>query len=296
MTAGTPEWLRSGRGTMPSQRWGFATDAALTEFDFARESGEVLAADESGGLYRLDRRGRVQSLTRTSHQIRLVAMADDGSAGVAVLDDTTLAWFDGSLQFRWTRDLPDEAIGLAISPLGTHVVVGMTSGVNIVYDADKRKTSMFESLRPLRFLEFVAETPAIVAAADYGFFARYALTGEMQWNERLFSTVNDLAITGDGSHIALAGLTHGIQMYDSEGNSRGSLIMEGTTHRVSSTYQRRRLAAATLERHLLMTDAKGDLMWMAEPPEDIVRIRLAPLGDFLIVGLASGRVVRLDPN
>lgn len=294
MSTGTPDWLKTGRGARPSQLWSFATDAPLTELDVARESGEVLAADESGGLYRLDRRGRVQSLTRTSHQIPLVAWADDGSAGAAVLDDTTLAWFDPSLQFRWTRELPDEAIGLTISPQGTHVTVALSNGQNLVFDADKRKVSQFESLRPLRYLEYLLAEPALIVAADYGFFARFSLDGDPEWNERLWSTVNDLTVTGDGKTIALAALAHGLQVYDPNGSSIGSFVLDGTAHRVTSTYTRKRFAVATLERHLILVDDTGELKWMVEAPDDISRIRLAPLGDSLIVGFASGRIVRLN--
>ncbi|MBI1345594.1 hypothetical protein GC163_04835 [bacterium] len=294
MTTGTPDWLRTGRGSRPSQLWSFATDAPLTELDVARESGEVLAADESGGLYRIDRRGRVQSLTRTSHQIRLVSWADDGSAGVAILDDATLAWFDRSLQFRWTRDLPDEAIGLTMSPQGTHTAVALSNGQNLVFDADKRKISQFESLRPLRYLEYLLSEPAMIVAADYGFFARFSLDGDPEWNERLWSTVNDLTVTGDGKTIALAGLAHGIQIYDAQGSSLGTFVLDGTAHRITSTYSRKRFAVATLEKQLFMIDETGDLKWMLEAPDDVSRIRLAPLGDWLIVGFAGGRIVRLN--
>ncbi|OYW20044.1 MAG: hypothetical protein B7Z55_07865 [Planctomycetales bacterium 12-60-4] len=294
MATGTPEWLKTGRGARPSQRWSFATDAPLADLDLAGESGEVLASDESGGLYRLDRRGRVQALTRMAHQIRLLAIADDGSSGAAVLDDTTLAWFDSHLGFRWRRELPDEAVGLAMSPLGTHVVATLASGMNVIFDADKRKTAAFESLRPLRFVEFLATEPAVVAAADYGFFAKYSLDGDIEWNERLWSTVNDLTVTGTGDTIALAGLAHGLQVYDSEGSSKGSFVLDGTAHRVATTYSKKRLAAATLERHLLMVDAEGELRWLVEAPDDISAVCLAPLGDWLVVGFAGGRIVRLD--
>ena len=294
MSTGIPDWLRTGRGSRPSQGWSFATDAPLTELDVARESGDTLAADESGGLYRIDRRGRVQALTRTSHQIHLVAWADDGSAGAAILDDGTLAWFDPSLQFRWTRDLPDEAIGLAMSALGTHAAIALSNGQNLIFDADKRKVSQFESLRPLRYLEFVWQDPALVVAADYGFFARFSLDGDPEWNERLWSTVNDLTITGDGKTIALAALAHGLQVYDSNGSSLGSFVLDGTAHRTTSTYTKKRFAVATLERHLILVDDTGDLKWQLDAPDDITRIRLAPLGDWLVVGFASGRIVRLN--
>lgn len=294
MAGATPEWLQQGRGQLPRQAWSFATDAPLHALDMGRESGTVVAADQSGGLYWVNRQGRVKALTRTSHQIHLLTVADDGSSGAAILDDFTLAWFDESLQFRWTRELTDEAIGLAMTPLGTHVIATMASGLNVIYDADKRKVTSFESLRPLRFVKFLASEPAVIAAADYGFFARYSLQGELKWNERLWSTVNDLDVTGSGDQIVLAGLAHGLQVYDGDGNSKGSFVMDGTAHRVSSTFTTKRLAAATLEKQVAVFDGRGTLLWMAESPEEIVRLRMSPWGDWLIVGLADGHVLRLD--
>uniref|UniRef100_A0A7C2P101 WD40 repeat domain-containing protein n=1 Tax=Schlesneria paludicola TaxID=360056 RepID=A0A7C2P101_9PLAN len=294
MTAGTPNWLQSGQGSLPPQAWSFAADARLADVRLARETGDVLLSDESGGMYLIDRRGRVQALTRTSHDVRPVALADDGSAGAAVLDGTTLAWFDRQLQFRWTRPLPDEAVGLAITSHGTHVLASLANGRNVIYDADKRLLVEFESLRPLRFVQFLTCEPAIIAAADYGFFARYSLDGDPEWTERLWSTVADLAVTGDGNAIALAGLAHGIQIYDGEGSSKGSFVLDGTAHLVSSTFVKKRWAAATLEKQLMLLDSDGDLRWMVTAPDDIARLQLSPLGDWLLVGFATGRVVRLD--
>jgi hypothetical protein len=289
-----PDWLQHGQGALPPQAWSFAADARLADVRLARETGDVMVTDESGGMYLLDRRGRVQALTRTSHQVKPVAIADDGSAGAAILDSATLAWFDRKLQFRWTKSLPDEAVGLAMSAHGTHVVVSMSNGMNVVYNADKQKTLDFESMRPLRFLQWVTKQPGLVAAADYGFFARYNFDGVAEWTERLWSTVADLAITGDGQSIALAGLSHGLQIYDGEGSSKGTFVLDGTAHLVSSSYAKKRWAAATLEKQLLLLDSNGELKWMTTAPDDITRLHLSPLGDWLVVGFAEGRVVRLD--
>ncbi|MDZ4683487.1 MAG: hypothetical protein SH850_00265 [Planctomycetaceae bacterium] len=294
MTAGTPDWLQNGRGALPSQSWSFAADARLADVHLARESGDVLLTDDSGGMYLLDRRGRVQALTRTSHVVKPVVIADDGSSGAAILDAATLAWFDRKLQFRWTKSLPDEAVGLDMSAHGTHVIVSLASGLNVVYDADKQKMLDFEAMRPLRFVQLLTKTPAIVAAADYGFFARYSLDGQPEWTERLWSTVADIAVTGDGNTIALAALAHGIQIYDGEGTSKGSFVLDGTAHLISSTYAKKRWATATLEKQLLMLDSDGDLKWMVTAPDDVARLELSPFGDWLLVGFAGGRVVRLD--
>jgi hypothetical protein len=293
MSLGT-DWVRTGQGNLPRQRWSFATDAPLTDLSVAREQGDILAADESGGLYRLDRMGRIQSLTRTSHQIRSVAMADDGSAGVALLDEQTLAWFDPNLQFRWTRALDDEAIAVAITALGTHAVVTLGSGMNVIYDADKRKVTNFKTLRPLRYVEFIVGEAALVGAADYGFFAKYAFSGDPVWSERLFSTVNDLTVTGDGSAIILAALAHGLQAYDGDGTAQGNFVLDGTVHRVSATFGPKRIAAGTHERQLLVIEHDGNLRCGVTCPEDIQTLKLSPHGDWICLGFQDGHIVRLD--
>lgn len=291
---GTPEWLLNGRGSRPNLRWSFSTDARLSDVRFARESGEVLAADDSGGLYLLDRNGRVVALTRTSHQFRTVAFADTGAAGAVIVDDRQLTWLDRRLQFVWKKPLPDEAIALAMDPFGTHVLVGLAGGVNLIYNADKKKLLEFESLRPLRYVQWLATVPGLIAASDYGFFGRYSLRGDLEWNERLWSTVADLSITGDGELIVLAGLAHGVQLFDSQGTSAGSFVLDGTANLVSASYLRKRIAAATLERHLLMVDTEGALKWLVPAPDDILRLQMGPFGDTLVVGFADGHIVRLD--
>jgi hypothetical protein len=64
MTEPEPDWLTSGKGERPRRRWSFTADAPLVCLELARESGEVLAADTSGGLYLLDRRGQIAALSR----------------------------------------------------------------------------------------------------------------------------------------------------------------------------------------------------------------------------------------
>lgn len=47
---------------------------------------------------------------------------------------------------RLEKTLPDEILGLAIDPYGTHLLVTLASGINVVYSADKKKVVEFESL------------------------------------------------------------------------------------------------------------------------------------------------------
>lgn len=294
MSGSDDDWLYSGQGAKPTLRWSFSTDAPLTDLRVARESGDVIAADSSGGLYLLDRAGHVRALTRTAHELRQLAWADDGSQGAVLVDDASVGCFDRQLQFRWMRELPQETLAVAMAPFGTHLAVSLANATNAFYDAENRSISKFESLRPLLHMQFLHTVPELICAAEHACFARYQLNGEAQWVEKLWSNVGDLAVTADGKSIFLAGFAYGVQVFDGHGSPKGSFVMDGTTKLVSATYTRKLILSATLERHLLCLDFDGNLKWLLELPDDVCRIFLSPLGDWLVCGFVSGRIVRLD--
>ncbi len=296
MNGGSADWLTTtGRGDRPTLRWSFSVDAPLTDVRLARETGEVLAADVSGGLYLLSRRGQVKALTRTRHAVKRLAWSDTGTAGAAILDENVVGWFDRNLQFQWTRDLSDELLTVAVDPYGTHVAVAQADGVNIVLTQANKKASRFETARPLRHIQFLSHKPELLVGAEYGFIGRYTLGGAPLWTNKLFSTVGDLTATGDGRSLFLAGFAHGIQAFDGQtGDARGTFVCDGTVGLVSCGFSKRDIVAYTLERTLFSADDEGNPQWNVTVPDDVQRIILSPLGDFLICGFASGRIVRLD--
>lgn len=295
MSGDSESWLYSGRGAAPALRWSFTADAPLTDLKLARETGEVLVADASGGLYLLDRRGRVISLIRTRHAIQRVAWADTGDGGAIACDDRTIAWLDRKLQFGWTREVPDDILAIAIDPHGTHLAISMADGVTMTVTSTNRKVSRFETVRPLRYLQLLASDTQLMGAAEHGLVGRYSLQGETIWAEKLWSNVGDLACSGDGRHLFLAGFAHGVQSYEgNEGSSQGAFVTEGTVSLVSCGYAKRQLVAATLERHLFAMSDGGELAWNLTLPEDLSRVLMSPLGDWIILGFASGRILRLD--
>jgi len=287
-------WVVNGTGQTPDIAWSFATDAPLSHLDLARESGEVLAADASGGIYLLDRNGQIVSVTRGPTPIRGLAWSDTGNAGVALIGNSRLHWFSRQLEFRTQYNLEDTALSVSIDPHGEYVAASLATGTNLVFDGPRKPILKFTSQRPFVRLSFVSENPGLIGVADYGLLSSRTFHGGIRWDEKLWSNAGDLALSGSGDMILIACFSHGIVRYDADGDQVGSYQVEGTPNRVSCSYLPYRIAVSTIERGLYWMNADGKLLWAAEAPEDITRIACDPLGKGLVVGFESGRIVGLD--
>jgi hypothetical protein len=286
-------WLTSGVGDAPDLRWTFSTDAPLVDLAAARESGDVVAGDASGGIYRIDRRGRVVSVTRGFSSLSALALCDTGQAVAAVVRDTRLCRLDRRLDLTWSLDLPDTVLAIAVDPFGDYIAASLADGKTHIIDARKETVGRFQTNKALCLIALLATEPVLVGAAEYGLLCSYRLDGTPRWSESLLSSVGDLAATGDGSHLYLAGFSHGVLAFDGEGTNRGTYVLEGTPNRVSASFAPRRLCATTLERHMYWIDASGEMLWAGVLPEDAARIRCDPVGNGVVCGLVSGRIVSL---
>ncbi len=289
-----PDWVRKGRGIGPSVRWTFTTEAPLTGLALARETGEVLAADEIGSLYRIDRRGEYSAVNRIREPIRQVAFSDDGQFAAALAGETQVHRFDRQLQTQWHLDLPEQCLQVAIDPYGQYIAVSLADGGNLIFNAQKRRVAGFASIRPLTHLKFLTAEPALLGAAEHGLLCCHSLTGDCQWEEKLWSNVGRLAATGDGELIYIAGFNHGVQTFDGSGAPIGSYIVEGTVNRIATSYEPHRLIASTVEKHLYWLDADGELLWATVTPEHVAQLSCDPFGEWAVCGFANGQVICLD--
>lgn len=291
---GDSDWIRAGRGIGPTPRWSCVTEGPLTCFDVAAETGEVFAADEAGTLLRLDRRGRIAALTRLREPVRVLDWSDDGRAGVAVSGEATLFRLDRDFQSVWKLNLPEVCVAVAAAPFATHFVASLANGRNLVYSEHKRREADFETIRPLSFVKLCTGAPVIFGAAEHDLLCCHTLAGEPLWDQKMWSNAGGIAVTGEGDVIYLASYHHGIQTYNSEGEGLGAYVVEGTVNRVAVSYEPGRLIASTLERHLYWLDADGQLLWASTAPDEICDLYCDPAGEWVVCGLDSGRLLRLD--
>jgi hypothetical protein len=288
------DWLKQGQGTRPRLSWSLSTDAPLVALKLARETGDVLAADAIGGLYHINRAGKIANLTHGPSPIRSIAWSDTGAGGIALVGDEKLYWFNQRLLFQGWLEHSEPVLAVALEAHGNYAAVSLSSATNVIYDANRKCVRRFSSLQPLIALEFLVNRPAIIGVAEYGLLCAHAFTGEEEWQQQLWANVGDLSVTGDGRTILLACYSHGIQCHDADGRQVGSYQLGGTVSRVSTGYIAGHIAGATVERHFYYIGTDGQVEFQAVLPDDVCRVICDPFGRAVIVGLASGRIDRLD--
>ncbi|WP_417847940.1 hypothetical protein [Thalassoglobus sp.] len=292
-SAPNPKWLK-GKGLGPQVKWSVGTDGALTALAYARESGDLFITDESNTITRIDRLGKIATLNRVHDSIFALAWSDDGRYGAAIAGEDNIVRFDRELKTVHSINLPDIGLGIAISPFGHHVAVSMSNGRNVFFNERKRRIAQFETIRPLSFLQFCASEPLVFGAAEHGLICCHNLSGAEIWQEKNWSNVGGIQITGDGDLVYLASFGHGIEAYDGDGASIGSYVLDGTVNHIAVSYEPQRLLAGTVERNLIWLDADGELLWATTVEDEIVDLICDPLGEWAIVGFQSQGVYRLD--
>jgi len=288
------DWLKQGEGKRPRLSWSLSTDAPLVGLRFGRETGDVLAADTSGGLYHIGRSGKIANITRGPSPIRSIAWSDTGAGGIALVGDEKLYWFNGQLLFQGWLEHSEQVLGLALEAYGTYAAVSLSNCTTHLYDANRKRVRSFNSLQPLVMLEFLINRQGLIGVAEYGLLCSYAFSGEQEWQQQLFGNVGDIAVAGDGRTILLACYAHGIQCHDGSGRQVGSYQVGGTVQRVSTGFQAGRIAATTVERHFYYIEADGQVEFQAVLPDDACRVICDPTGRSVVIGLTSGRIMRLD--
>ena len=290
----SPAWLKTGHGRAPRLCWQFAAEAPLAGLDVASETGAAFLADESGGLYRIERSGQLGSVSRGFHDLRRLAWSEAGATGVLLSGDSDVVAVTDRFQSVWTLSVPEPVLDVAIEPHGRYIAVAMANGATLLYDANRRRVASWESARPLRFLRFLQTEATVLGAAEYGLLGAWQVDGTVQWQEKLWSNAGALAASGDGQRIYLAAYSYGLQSYGSGGTSLGSFVIEGNPNLVSVSHDGSRVAVTTLERRLLLLTGGGDLVWHAELPGDPAVLLCEATGDALLCGLTSGHVLRLS--
>jgi hypothetical protein len=276
-------------------RWSRSTHATPRGLALAREAGLALAWDDTR-LLLLDRAGEVRR-EWSFPGATAAASADDGTCHAAA-GEGHVVLLDAQLRPRWQRGVARPAVAVALDPLGAVLAVADRGGALRLFDREGHSLWKVDTPRPLRFLSFVPEEPLLAGSADYGLVALFDRAGRCAWRDGLVANVGSLAVSGDGSLLALACFSEGVVGYSFDLSRAGAVrqvgrrrITQAAPCRLAALSYAGELLTAGLENRLFLRGPDGAVRAEWEPGGTPVGLGLGPLGDYAVVALAESRVV-----
>jgi hypothetical protein len=286
----------------PGVAWTIVTDAPLKGIALAREALRLLAWDDAGQVYLLDTEGQFLAVSRTPGPVLFGAISDDGSL-IALVGEGARLWLYGAdLEMFDDRAVITDPTALAIDAHGRYLAVASKMNLVQFYNRHGKLAGRFETRQHLSLLAFVPGVAVVVGVGAFGSISCYELAekssgkleGEMAWTEQLMSGVGRLSMTGDGGMILIACYTHGVQRFDLRGQNEGAYHLGGSASLAVPDFPGRTIAVATQEGDLAILNGTGNVRWKTTLPRPAVALEVDALGRFIIYGLASGEITRLD--
>jgi len=286
----------------PSAAWTIVTDAPLKGLAMAREAMRLLAWDVAGQVYLLDSAGQFLSVVRAPGPILFGAISDDGSL-IAFVGEGARLWLYGpDLDTIDDRQVITDPTALAVDPHGRYVAVASKLNLVQFYNRHGKTAGRFETRQHLSLIAFVPGEPMVAGIGAFGSISCYELAeksagkleGELAWTEQLMSGVGRLAMTGDGGMILIGCYTHGVQRFDIRGKNEGGYHLGGSASMAVPDFGGRTIAVATQEGELAILSGTGNVRWKTSLPRPAVALEVDALGRFIVYGLATGEVTRLD--
>jgi hypothetical protein len=254
----------------------------------------VLAWDQNHWLYLFDHAGHGQGQVRFPGTLVAACCSDDGSAYAAAGNRGEICWLAPDLMTRWQHELSAPAVAVAMDPFGKYLAVADNRGETHLFNRLGKPLKSLQTPRPLHHLAFVPAEPCLVGCADYGLVTSFDITGALRWRDGLVAHAGSLSISGDGARILVACFSEGVQVYNLEGQKQARISVSEPCRLASVAFTGRFVLVAGLTHRLLVLDGEGQTVASQLMEKPITGAAMAALGDYGVVGLADGPVMRLN--
>ena len=272
--------------------WSQTVAPGLCGLSAARERGFFLAWDARHNLYLFNPAGQRQAQTQTPDDLVAACAAEDGHCFAAVGDKGTVYLLAPDLTPRWQRAIDRRATAVAVDAFGQRVAVAGGDGSLHLFDGDGNLLWQASSPRPLHFLTFVPEKPALVGCADFGLVVCFDAAGRCAWRDGLVAHVGSLTTTGDGGTIALACFSEGACCYTLADGPKSRRMVSGVApcRLLASSYAGDVWLTVGMEPRLTLRQSDGTARAEVEVAGRPIGLGLNPLGTQAVVATAEGKL------
>ncbi len=274
--------------------WSRPLPAPPRELSLARETSTILLRDQKHYLSRLDRFGQLQASQPAPAPLVSARIADDGQSLAAIGVQGQIWWLTPDFLPLWQRSMSKRPVALALDVLGQRLAVADELGGVRMLDPDGRELWRTSVPRPLVHLAFVPEQPLLIGSAEYGLVCVFDAEGKLLWRDGLVAHVGGLAVTGDGSRVALACFTEGVHCYSANSPKRHSLTRAAPTRLVALDYLGELLITTGLENELARRGVEGDIRSVLMLPSRAISLCVDALGTMVWAACSDGSLVGVE--
>lgn len=261
----------------------------ISALKLSLETRRIWVATPAGRLSLLSQSGDRIRESSSLAGLRLLATAHSDDIAAAVRNDAGLTLLNPDLKPAWESRATGRITSLAISPFGGHIAFATDSCRIHIITSERREMARIETRRPVEHLQFLMESPQLLAATELGQLSRYDLAGKVINDEQFSSQLGDLAVSESGRRIFLAAFNHGVQVCDLEGHQLGLFAVDGIPSRVACSVNRERVAVWTMEQRLFWMTFDGTVLWAGDLAADpLVHLAIPALGDGIVIASQSG--------
>jgi hypothetical protein len=276
--------------------WSQTVSSTLRGLSAAHERGWHLLWDAGHTLFLYDRAGQQQAEGQTPGDLASACAAADGRSFAAVGEQGQVWLLAPDLTPRWQRSIAGRATAVAVDCTGERIAVAGSDGTLHLFDQAGTLLWKNNNPRPLHFISFVPERPALVGSADFGLVACFEEAGRCVWRDGLVAHSGSLTTTGDGGLVVLACFSEGACCYGlAEGpKSRRFVPAVAPCRLLASTYAGEVWLTVGLGPQVTLHGADGTTRAEVEITGRAVAVALNAMGSEAAVATADGVLMAFD--
>jgi hypothetical protein len=278
------------------QLWSQTVSNSVRGFSSARERAWFLVWHDSQNLSLFNQAGERQAETKMPGELVAACAADDGRTFVAVGTRGEVWFLAPDLKPWQERSIDRRPTAVAIDCLGQRAAVAAADGSVCVFDAAGILIQRCTSPRPLQFLAFVPEMPALLGAADFGIVVCFDRSGALAWRDAMVMHIGCMAVSGNGATIALGCFSDGVCCYSllDGPKSRRMLSAPGPCRFVATSYAADTWMTIGLEPVATLRRPDGSSIAETAIAGNPVGVAVNPMGTQAFVATTEGFLIAYD--